>query len=323
MRKTKVLQHLYLGKFKKGKIIFTIAAFLLLCMIAFVFLYPFLHMIITALKSSDDLSDKTIQWIPRHPVVYNFTNAFQRLDYVKHFFISVLLTSFCVLVKLFVCSYIAYGFARFKFVGHRILFTVVLLSMIIPVQTLLLPQYILFAQYKWVGGYLPLLIPQLAGFGLRGGVFIFLFRQFFLSVPKSLEEAAKLDGCGHMRTYFSISLPTVRSALVIVVVLAMVWSWNEYYEPVIYLRNIDLWPLPSMLDKLYDIYNSFMNTTTSDPSQLIRDMRTMNPEVLKTTMVTEGTLMAATFLVIAPVLVAYAFLQKQFIQGVERSGLVD
>lgn len=315
--------HVFYGRMKKGRAIFTLGAFILMCMIAFVYLYPFLYMVVTAFKSTDDISDKTVQWIPRTLVFYNFTNAFERLDYGKHFLISLCLTAFCMVVKVFVCSFIAYGFARFHFVGKKLLFTIVLLSMIIPVQTLLLPQYILFAQYKWIGGYLPLTIPQLTGFGLRGGVFIFLFRQFFLSTPKSLEEAAKLDGCGHFRTYASITLPTAQSAIIIVVVLSLVWSWNEYYEPTIYLSNFEKWPLPSMLDKLYDIYNAYTGSTTSDPSQLIRDMRTMNVETLKATMVTKGTLMAATFLVILPVLVAYGFLQKRFIQGIERSGLVD
>ena len=317
------VRHLFYGRLKKGKVIFRWGAFLLMCMIAFVYLYPFLYMISNALKTSDDLSDQTVQWIPRTLAFYNFTNAFERLDYVKHFLISVCLSLFCIAVKVFVCSYIAYGFARFKFVGRRFFFSMVLLSMIIPVQTTLLPQYILFANYKWIGGYLPLTSPQLFGFGLRGGVFIFLFRQFFLSMPKSLEEAAKLDGCGHIRTYARITLPTCQSAIIIVVVLALVWSWNDYYEPTVYLRNAEMWPLPAMLDKLYGIYKSYTGSTTSDPSQLIRDMRSMNVDMLKQTMVTKGTLMAATFLCIAPVLAAYSFLQKRFIQGIERSGLAN
>lgn len=317
------LHHIFYGKLKKGRIIFRIGAFLLMCMIAFVYLYPFLYMISNALKTSDDLGDKTVQWIPRTLALYNFTNAYSRLNYLSHFIISFWLCLFCIVVKVFFCSYIAYGFARFKFWGRRFLFAMVLLSMIIPIQTMVLPQYIMFAQYKWVGTYLPLTIPQLMGFGLRGGVFIFLFRQFFLSIPKSLEEAAKLDGCGHIRTYARITLPTCRSAIVIVIVLAMVWSWNDYYEPKLYLRDSLLWPLPAMLDKLYNIYESYIGTTTSDPSQLIKDMRSMSAESLKLIMVTKGTLMAATFLVISPVLVAYGFLQKRFIQGIENSGLAN
>lgn len=314
---------LWYGRLKKGRVIFTIGAILLMCMISFVYLYPFLHMVIKALESADDLKDKTVQWIPRHPVAYNFTNAFQRMNYWHHFLISVMLSAFCIVVKVFICSYIAYGFARYRFVGRNFLFLIVLLSMIIPVQTVLLPQFILFAQYKWVGTYLPMLVPQLTGFGLRGGVFIFLFRQFFLTTPKSLEEAARLDGCGPIRTYFRIALPTATSATIIVIVLSLVWSWNEYYEPSIYLRDGAMLPLPSRLKTLYDIYNSYIGTTTSDPSQLVRDMRTMSVDFLKTTMVTEGTLMAGTFLAILPVLICYFFLQKRFVQGIETSGLAN
>jgi len=323
MKLRRYLHHLFYGRLKKGRVIFTLGAFVLMCMIAFVYLYPFLYMVITALKTSDDLSDQTVQWIPRTLALYNFSNAFEKLEYPRHFVISVCLSGFCIIVKVFVCSYIAYGFARFRFVGHRLLFGIVLLSMIIPVQTLLLPQYILFAQYEWIGGYLPMTIPQLTGFGLRGGVFIFLFRQFFLTTPKSLEEAAKLDGCGYLRTYAQIALPTAKSAIVITVVLSLVWSWNEYYEPTIYLRDYTLWPLPSMLDRMYTTYHSYVGSTTSDPSKLIQELRTLDVETLKRTMINEGTLMAATFLAILPVLIAYAFLQKRFVQGIENSGLAN
>jgi len=317
------LHHIFYGKMKKGRIIFRLGAFLLMCMIAFVYLYPFLYMISNALKTSDDLGDKTVQWIPRTLAFYNFANAYERLNYIPHFIISVGLCLFTILVKVFFCSYIAYGFARFKFWGRRFLFTMVLLSMIIPIQTMVLPQFMMFARYKWVGTYLPLTIPQLTGFGLRGGVFIFLFRQFFLSIPKSLEEAAKLDGCGHIRTYARITLPTCRSAIIIVVVLAMVWSWNDYYEPTLYLRASVKWPLPAMLDKLYELYQTYIGNNNSDPTQLLRDVRSMSTETLKREMVTKGTLMAATFLVISPILVAYGFLQKRFIQGIENSGLAN
>ena len=321
--KTATLSHIWYGRLKKGKLVFTIGVFLLICMICFVYLYPFLHMIIKAFESTDDLRDKTVQWIPRNPVLYNFKNAYTKMKFPHHFLVSVMLSTFCIVVKVFICSFIAYGFARYRFIGNKALFLVVLLSMMIPTQTILLPQYILFAQYKWVGGYLPILIPQLTGFGLRGGVFIFLFRQFFLSTPKSIEEAAKLDGCGPIRTYARVTLPMAGSAVIIVIVLALVWSWNEYYEPSIYLRNASLLPLPSRLKSMYDTYQSYIGTTTSDPSQLIRDMRTLDMDVLKTTMVTEGTLMAGTFIAILPVLITYFFLQKRFVRGIETSGLAN
>ena len=325
MNRTKRLGHkVYYGVFKKGKGLYSLAMFVFLCTVSFVFLFPFLYMVVTSFKSFSDLNDVSVNWIPKNPTFTNYAKAYERLDYMPHFFISAGLASVCILAKVTVCSYIAYGFARYRFVGKGLLFTIVILTMIVPVQTILLPQYIQFAQLKWVGTPLPILVPQLFGFGLRGGIFIFLFRQFFIGIPKSLEEAAKLDGCGPIGTYARIALPTARSAIIITTVLAMVWSWNDFYEPAIYLKDIHSWPLPKMLEQVYYYYQAYMNPTSiTDNYTLASEIRAMDPTILQQRIVSEGTLMAATFMVIIPVLIAYAFLQRRFIQGIERSGLVD
>lgn len=319
-----LVHRLFYSKLKKGKVVYSLAMYLFLCTVSFVFLFPFLYMIVTSIKSYADLTDISVNWVPKAPTVYNYVKAFDTVNYLPHFLISAGLTVACILAKLFICSYIAYGFARFHFAGRGLLFGIVILTMIMPVQTVLLPQYIQFARMGWVGTALPILIPQLFGFGLKGGVFIFVFRQFFLSIPKSLEEAAKLDGCGHIRTYARIALPTARSAIIITIVLAMVWCWNDYYEPAIYLKDISVWPLPKMLEQVYYYYLAYKNPSMiSDNYALASEIRTMDPAALQHKIVSEGTLMAATFLVIVPVLIAYAFLQRRFIQGIERSGLVD
>lgn len=308
-----------------GKRVFSVLMLLFLLTVSFVFLYPFLYMIVTSIKSYADLNDVSINWIPKTPTFHNYVQAWQTLEYPKHFFISLGLTAFCIGVKIFVCSYIAYGFARYRFIGRGPLFAIVILTMIIPVQTILLPQYIQFSHMGWVKTPLPILIPQLFGLGLRGGIFIFLFRQFFLGIPKSLEEAAKLDGCGPVGTYLRISLPTAQSAIIITVVLAMVWSWNDYYESAIYLKDMESWPLPKMLQQVYYYYEAYRNPSAISAANyaLASEIRAMDAVTLESKIVSEGTLMAATFIVILPVMIAYAFLQKRFIQGIERSGLVD
>lgn len=303
---------------KAASMLFRVA---FLLMVGYVFVYPFLHMVITAIKSYDDLHDVSVMWIPRSPTLQNFSIANGYLDYWKHFGISAFLALFTIGAKISFCAFIAYGFARYDFAGKKLLFFIVILSMIIPVQTLLLPQYIMFSQYKWIGTYLPLTIPQIFGFGLKGGVFIFLFRQYFLQTPKALEEAARIDGCGKLRTYLSISLPCAKPAIIISIVIALVWSWNEYYEPMLYLRNVDMRPLPAMLDKVYTTYQNYLNPSLD--FDLTASLRTMDPNAIREQMVTEGTLMAATFMCILPVLLAYAFLQKYFVESVARSGLVE
>jgi multiple sugar transport system permease protein len=126
-------------------------------------------------------------------------------------------------------------------------------------------------------------------------------------LPKDLENAAKIDGCGFLSAYVRIVFPVSRSASLLVFVLSVVWHWNDYYEPVIYIGRQKSWPLPSMLPSIYDkFYQAAVDLSQSAD-----------------TVITEGVVMAATFLVILPILVVYSFLQKQFIEGAERSGLVE
>ena len=305
------LYRFYSGKLSRGQILVTLFTYAFLSVIAFVFVYPFLYMVITSMKSVNDLYDLSVNWIPRSLCLDNFTYAWTLLGYPRHFAVSCLLTGTGILLKVLCCSFIGYGFARYQFRGRALLFFFAILSILMPVQTILLPQYLIFASLKWTGSYLPLIVPQFFGYGLKGGLFIFLFRQFFLNMPRSLEEAARIDGCGPLRTFWRVALPTMRTSVVVTVVLAMVWHWNDYYEPSIYITKVQQLPLPSMLPQVKAAYDSLfggsVNAATVNASKIV----------------SEGTLMAAIFLVILPVLVVYCFLQKQFMQGVERSGLVE
>lgn len=305
----------YAAVFGRGRAIFTTLMYVFLTVVAFVFLYPFLYMVITSVKSLEELFDLSVNWIPRRLYMYNYTYAFRLLGYGRHFFISVFLTCASIAIKIICCSFIGYGFARYKFPAKRLLFFTAILSIIMPVQTILLPQYLIFSSMSWTSSYLPLIVPQLFGYGLRGGLFIFLFRQFFLNLPKSLEEAARIDGCGPLKTFYRIALPSVRTSIVVAAVLAMVWHWNDYYEPEIYITNIQMMPLPAMLPRVYSAYSQYFGGVINAAGT--------NPALLTKTIVTEGTLMAAIFLVIAPVLVTYMFLQRKFMQGIERTGLVE
>lgn len=304
------------GYLKRGKIIFSIFTVLFLVIVSFVFIFPFLYMLITSLKSPDDLFNSAVNWVPRSLHWDNFSRAWKLMGVPRHFAISTLLTLVGIATQCVCCSFIGYGFARFDFPGKKLLFVFVILSIIVPTQTIILPQYLMFTAFGWTGTYLPMIIPQFFGYGLRGGLFVFLFRQFFLGMPKSLEEAARLDGCGAFQTFFRVSLPTLQSSIVVCSVLSMVWHWNEYYEPTMYLYNSAMWPLPSMLPRVYTLYQQHFGNVTNVHNEL-------TPELFQQQMVTEGTVMAATFIVIVPVLVAYMFLQRQFMQGVERSGLTE
>ncbi len=315
MRTSKWARILQVIKQKKYSFMIRVALYIFLSVVAFVFVYPFLYMLFTSVKSLKDLNDISVDWIPREFYFYNYVRAFDLLNYFQHFGISTFLTVVSIGIKSICCSFIAYGLSRYNFPGKNFWFGIVILSIIVPTQTIILPQYLEFAAIKWTGSYLPILIPQLFGFGLKGGLFIFIYRQFFMNLPKTLEEAARLDGCGAVSTYWKIALPATGTSTLVTAVLAMVWHWNDYYEPAIYLQSEKLWPLPAMLPKIYAMYQTYFSGNFN--------LGSIQPSLLEKQIVTEGTVMAATVLVILPIIIAYAFLQKRFIQGIERSGLVE
>ena len=203
-----------------------------------------------------------------------------------------------------------YAFARYKFRFKGALFAMVILTMLVPVQTVIIPQYMLFSNWGWLNSeyYLPLVVPSFLGFGLNGAIFIFLFRQFFSGMPNEMEEAARVDGCAPIRTFLHLMLPKSQSSLLVCTVLSIVWHWNAYFEPGVYFNSVWLQMLPTSLPNLYAELNKEQHTMiqTNDIEGVIFN---------------EAMLMAATFLCILPILILYLILQKRFMEGVERSGL--
>lgn len=279
--------------------------YIFLVIMAYVFIYPFLYMFVTSFKSQSDLFDVSINWIPSALQWQNYRTAFTNLEFQSHILNSVLIVAVCTLGHILSCSFIAYGFARYKFPLKGFWFVLVVLSIIIPSQVIILPLYLTYSDLGWINTYLPLMVPCFFGFGLRGGIMIFLFRQFFIGLPRDLENAAKIDGCSFMGAYFRIVFPTARSSILVCFVLSVVWHWNDYYEPVIYLGKSSQWPLPAMLPTIYEKYQAASAELTTNAN----------------TVITRGVLMAAAILIILAVLLMYCVLQKQFIQGLEHSGL--
>ena len=185
-----------------------------------------------------------------------------------------------------------------------------ILSFLIPVQTLIIPLYITYSNLGMLGGYLPLIFPTFLGFGLKGG--LFLYRQYFIRIPKSLDEAASIDGCGPLRVFFRIALPSAGATTIVCVVLSLVWHWNDFYEPGIYISDFSQMLLPQILGSLYHLLNSM----AADPNMAAAS------DGLKI-MYHKGIVMAGTVMAIIPPFVVYLFLQKRFMEGIERTGLVE
>ena len=298
---------------KLGKNILRFALYLFLLDIAFIFLFPFLHMIVTSLKTNADLYDPTVNWIPRNFKYQNYVMAYKGLEYFKYFKNSAIYTVIGTIGHILSCSFIGYGFARYKVPGDKILFFIVLLGIIIPIQTLIVPYYMLYANLKWLNTYLPITVPTFFGYGLRGGIFILVFRQFYFGLPKALEDAAKIDGCSFLRVYWNIALPVVKSAFIVTLILSIAWHWNDFYEPMMYNTNSAFHTLPKRLNRIQELVFNPPKDFFSEYTGLVDQEKVINSAVL----------MAATFQVLLPVIIVFSFLQKKFMQGIERTGLVE
>ncbi|NIK80427.1 multiple sugar transport system permease protein [Paenibacillus castaneae] len=277
--------------------------YLFLIGLSFVFLYPFLFMITTSFKSVTDLVDPTVHWVPKNFNFRGYYEAYSLLHFLQYFKNTAFLTILSVIGQVASCAFVGYGFARFKFPGREILFGLAMFTMIVPPQTIIIPMFIEYKALGWINTYLPMIVPSFFAHGLRGALFIFIFRQFFRGLPVELEDAARVDGCGAFKTFFRIVLPVVTPPLLVVSILSTVWHWNDFFEPVIMLVDRDKFTLPMMLPLLGESMNkSTGGTVTSNIDQ--------------------STIMAACMLVILPIVIMYLEVQRYFMKSIERSGIV-
>ncbi len=315
-RSAKELWELFLRKAKQprfwGSTALRIGMYILLIGIAFIFLYPFIFMAVTSLKTNSDLMDPTIGWIPRNLRFANYSMAFTLMQFKTYIWNSLLITAVCTVGHLVSCTFVGYGLARYKFRLRGFLFLMVILTIIIPLQTTLIPSYILFANIKWTDTFLPSFVPSFLGLGLKGGLFIFLARQTLISMPKEMEEAARIDGCGFLGTFFRIVVPMARPLLLVILVLSIVWHWNDYYEPSIYFKQ-NMQPLSSGIKTLITL-----SLRTRDELEQLLGRPVTDDDIVNT-----ATVMAGSVMTLTPLMVMFIFLQKKFVQGIERSGLVE
>jgi ABC-type glycerol-3-phosphate transport system permease component len=231
------------------------------------------------------------QWFPTDE--WNWDNFRRALMGANNPFYIYLLNTmwleiFVVLGTVLSCSIVAFPFARLRFWGSEVLFTVVVLTMLIPWQGLMIPQFLLFYKLGWYGTYLPLIVPSFTA----NAFFIFLIRQYMRTIPRELDEAARLDGAGTFRIFWSIVLPLSRPALTVCAVLTFLGTWSDLLGPVIYLNDQSQYTISIGLANLVSTHNPNTNL-----------------------------LMAASFITIIPVVVVYFFAQKQLIGGIASMGL--
>lgn len=299
---------------------------LILFGLGFVIMYPLLFMLSTAFRPNDQMTDPSIVWLPKSLTMDNITQTAQVMkvsywDWGKPLDNTVLntivLNVVASVLQVITCSITGYGFARFKFKGKNAFFALVLLMIIVPPQITTIPLYLQYAYFKLFGiiplysngeqlsiinSGLTMYLPAIFANGIKAGLFIYIFRQFFRGLPKELEDAAYLDGCGPFETYVKIMVPNAKTSFLTVFLFSIVWYWNDFYVSssfftenrtmALMLKNLDA----TLQQQLFD-------GQTVSIRQIIVWLES-------------GCLLA-----ILPILVMYTFLQKYFVEGVERSGL--
>lgn len=295
------------------RILVRLVMYLLIMGLAFVFIFPFIYMITTSLMSDADLNSTSVAWLPTEIKFENYAIALQIMNISRYIKNSAFVTVIASVGHVLACSFVGYGFARFNFPLKKFLFAMVILAFIVPTQTIITPLYLTYSNMQWLDTYLPLTVPAFLGFGLRGALYIFLFRQFFLTVPKSLEEAARIDGCGFLMTFWRIVFPLAKATVVVALVLSVVWHWNDAYETGIYISKPSMAFLPPRLKAIV----SAANALPEDQQAMMRQLGLDDGEDI----LNDAVVMAGAVIISAPVLLFFAFAQRQFMQGIERSGI--
>lgn len=295
------------------RILVRLVMYLLIMGLAFVFIFPFIYMITTSLMSDADLNSTSVAWLPTEIKFENYAIALQIMNITRYIKNSAFVTVVASIGHVLACSFVGYGFARFNFPLKKPLFALVILAFIVPTQTIITPLYLTYSNMQWLDTYLPLTVPAFLGFGLRGALYIFLFRQFFLTVPKSLEEAARIDGCGFLMTFWRIVFPLAKATVVVALVLSVVWHWNDAYETGIYISKPSMAFLPPRLKAIV----SAANALPEDQQAMMRQLGLDDGEDI----LNDAVVMAGAVIISAPVLLFFAFAQRQFMQGIERSGI--
>ncbi|HEV8639009.1 MAG TPA: carbohydrate ABC transporter permease [Chloroflexota bacterium] len=262
----------------------------LLVFVSVVFMVPFYWMASGALKSNEEIFARPIMWWPSSLRWENFPNAltYPGFPFLRFAWNSVFYSGSVTVGTVLSCAAVGYGFARLRFPGRDLLFTITLSTMMIPSIVTFIPTYVLFKYLGLLGTYAPLVLPTFFG----NAFFIFMLRQFYLGLPWELSEAAKVDGAGEFLIFWQIMLPLVRSALLVVAVFTFLWTWHDFFGPLIYLSDSRQYPLSLGLFAFRSRYATQWDL-----------------------------LMAAATLTTLPLVVLFFFAQRYFLEGVTLTGM--
>ncbi len=295
--------------------------YLILIGLAYVLIYPFAYMIINSFKDSIDWFDPSVVWIPKAISTDSYIVGFKYMEYGTSLLSTVLCGLIPAFISFFTCAVAGYGLARFKFKGRSILTFLMILCIMLPDPLIMIPSYDNFMHMDFLGIFkliynitgvdlrisvvdtpLVFILPALLSSGLKNGLFIYIYSQFFKGLPKELEEASWIDGAGPWRTFLKVVLPSSGASSITVMVFSVVWYWNDYYQGQIYLSK--KFPLSVML------------------AQFNQRLTLLNDYASEYAYTTATLLMTCCLISILPVLIFYLFMQRKFVQSIATSGIV-
>ncbi len=287
--------------------------------LCFVILFPTIQQLLQAFRAPQDLNDPSVIWIPKTWSTLNVTISIKVIDYWKALFNTFRLASMSMILQLFSTSLAGYAFARLKFKGSNLLFMFVVFTIVVPPQALSLTRFLYFRQLNLLETRWSIYLMNGLGMGIRSGIFIFIFRQFFAGLPKELEESAQIDGAGVLRTFFQVMLPNARGALVTVALFSFVWAWNDsYFVGLFNLNASGEFPLLTM-----QLLNVAENTQSVyarlSYSGVLADI---GQDIWKNPLFLSTISNVSALLIMSPLLFGYLFVQKGFVESIERTGIV-
>lgn len=292
-----------------------------LLLMSFVVLYPLLYMVSVSLRSPKDLYDPTVIWIPKNWTLENYRTVWELIDYSQLLQNTAAIALISTGINVAISAMIGYGFARFRFRGRKLLFGLVIFTLMVPNQIVSIPMFVQYYFFDFFGlgqigriftgrpwtirllnSSMVYYLPALFGQGMRSGLFIFIFRQFFRSMPKELEDAAYIDGCGAMRTFLRIMTPCAGPAFITSFLFSVVWYWNEYFMATLYFDDSHM--LSVSLGTLISLLRSVGFNMYEDPYVIVAQMQ------------------AACMLTILPLIALFVAAQRKFTESIDKTGIV-
>jgi len=277
-----------LGK-KRSKLIADVFTHAFLILSGLIILVPVFWMLSTSLKENSEVFLFPPKWLPSQLIWKNYPDALTFLPFGRYFLNTATITFAALAGQLLSSPLVAYAFARLKARGSNFMFMLVLSTMLLPSQVTMIPLFVLYRQFGWVDTYIPLILPNFFG----SAFYIFLLRQFILTIPPEMSDAAKIDGCGYFSTFARIYLPLIKPALATLAIFTFTGNWNDFMTPLIYLSSDAKWTLALGLSRFSGMYGR-------TPWNL---------------------LMAASLVTVLPCILLFFFAQRYFIQGIVITGV--